>query len=258
MLLTPAVACTSDATTSEDVVRPGGGGKSDVNSGAISAGWYITFGGAAEGEFKKDFQFFGFPFFVKGGATFSLEVTRTGTDSGLDTTLFLYPTTNGEPTSTMDELAFDNDGGYGSLSKISRFVAPSDGQLLVVVGTADARGRGKFRVELSCEQRDGDCAGTVNAPDACAYVEDYVNDCVTDTVHLGDMCEDRTPDECYAAAFEYCLDDADRDLQEQIFQDLCGKAPFAFCPNDFSSFEQDVWNACTSTLETPTAPDWDD
>ncbi len=150
-----ALAAACSAETSDEVVRPptGGEGKADVDLGSITQSPVaLEFGGRIEGEFTRDLEFFGYRFRADSGADVSLGITQLGTAADLDTTLFVY---GPETTMFSDELAFDDDSGWGAQSRIESLIVPEQGAYLVVVGTKTGRGRGTFGLELGCNA--GDC-----------------------------------------------------------------------------------------------------
>lgn len=105
----------------------------------------------------------GFVFFAAEGSTVSLEVTHTGTSSGLDTQLKVYGPRLADG-SYPKTLAADDDGGYGKLSKVSGFTAPVSGFYLAEVA-ATATGAQHARLAMSC-------TGTCDSPGPVGAVDE--------------------------------------------------------------------------------------
>lgn len=143
-----ALSCDAgEADTSDDgVIEPVLDGKSDELGGVDDRG-ELTFGATADASFDEDFQFFGYTFEARENAVVDIEVTQAGSSQGLDTTLFVYRLSDdAEP----KRIAFDDDTGFGALSKLSDFRLFTEGRYAIVVGTKGAEGRGKFRLSLQC------------------------------------------------------------------------------------------------------------
>jgi hypothetical protein len=110
----------------------------------------LYFEDSVQGEFIDNFQFDAYTFRATADSPILIEVTQAGSSRGLDTTLFLFGPWNYEGYD-QTPIAEDNDSGYGKLSKFE-VTLPADGQYLVVVGTADAQGKGNYGLLLSCQQ----------------------------------------------------------------------------------------------------------
>ena len=101
----------------------------------------------------------GFVFFAAEGSKVSLEVTRAGTQAGLDTLLKVYGPRLADG-SYPKTLATDDDAGYGKLSKISGLEVSIPGFYLVeLTSPMPAAVPAKARLKLSCS---GTC--TTDAP----------------------------------------------------------------------------------------------
>ena len=125
----------------------------------------LAIGQSVTGEFDANFQFFGYTFGAgQTGATFDLEVTQKGSSRGLDTALFLYgERAPGDWTLLMQ----DDDDGWGRLSELEdvAFLGNFE-RYMAIVGTSDAQGRGRYRLELRCSS--GDCSSQPTCPDELA------------------------------------------------------------------------------------------
>ena len=100
----------------------------------------------------------GFVFYAATGAKVTLEVTKTGTSSGLDTRLVVYGPRLADGTYPRT-IAADDDEGYGKLSKVSGLPIDIGGFYLVEVANGAAVTTpvvdAKVRLKLSCT---GSCA----------------------------------------------------------------------------------------------------
>ncbi len=152
LALLPLAACDQPESGGDSgLVEPSLDGKSDEFSG-VEDGGTLRFGETIDGTFDEDFQFFEYTFRAREDALLDIEVTRSGSSQGLDTTLFLY---RNEPGAAPSRIAVDDDEGWGSLSRIRDFRLFSEGEYTIVVGTKNGSGRGNFRLSLGCA--DGDC-----------------------------------------------------------------------------------------------------
>lgn len=163
LALAAFTACVADDT--DDAVVPDvGSGKADASDHVVDRG-ALAFGAPSNGRFDEDLQFEGYRLAVRDGASVRVEVTHAGTASKLDSTLFVYGPCDGETCGT-EAIAFDDDSGWSKHSRISGLEL-AGGEYLVVVGTHDARGRGKYRLAATCE--NGECDPLPTEPAACAF-----------------------------------------------------------------------------------------
>ncbi len=217
-----------------DLTSPPIDGKADISDRVVDGG-PLAFGpeAAVSGVFDEDLQFFGWHLHVRDGSSVTLDVTQKGSSRGLDTTLYVYGPKTPAGGYGATALAFDDDEGWGTLSRLRELSLPSAGEYLVVVGTYNGRGRGNFRLEATCLTGDctpetppdpvvTDCHPAI-ASAILACVEDQANDpdydpSVTTRLDLIEACADAEP---VAPAWdELCA-------QSNPPQDVCG-----------SSFEQ--------------------
>ncbi|HEY5928614.1 MAG TPA: HAD family acid phosphatase [Kofleriaceae bacterium] len=94
----------------------------------------------------------GYVFYAAEAARVSVETTRTGSSSGLDTVLKVYGPRLADG-SYPKTLASDEDGGYGKLSKISELTITIPGFYLIEASfgaAATAADAKKARVKLAC------------------------------------------------------------------------------------------------------------
>ena len=164
-----SIACAAD--DSDAVVPELGSGKADALDHVVDRG-ALALATAADGVFVEDLEFHGYRLAVRPGARVRVEVTQAGTAKKLDTTLFVYgPLTDAGFGTTA--IAFDDDSGWGKQSRITGLELAAGGEYLVVVGTHDARGRGKYRVQATCE--NGDCSPLPPADVECVLPDEYRN-----------------------------------------------------------------------------------
>ncbi len=203
------------STAAEDggPIEPGFG-KSDGFSQIETSS--IEFGGEVTGEFSEDFQFFAYEFDALADGVISAEVTQAGTARGLDTTLFVYRVHDAD---TPSRIGFDDDGGWGTLSRIEEFTLYTDDTYALVVGTKGATGRGAFRLTLECD--NGACEPAPPPESACpSAMRAEIVDCIEEVSYEvfeyeGELSE----------AFSVCSDEDDAVFV--AYEDLClgGMAP---------------------------------
>lgn len=146
-----ALGCGEDSEKT-DIERPAFGKADGFGTPTILDD--LAFGEVSEHAFDTDGQFFGYTFRAKPGTIISAEITRKGTASALDSTLFLLGRSDGED---WEEVAFDDDSGFGKQSRLRDVKLPENfAEFMAVLGTADGKGRGHYRFELQCES--GECA----------------------------------------------------------------------------------------------------
>lgn len=91
----------------------------------------------------------GYVFYAGDGAKVTLEVTRGGTSSGLDTQLKVYGPRLSDG-SYPKTLATDDDSGYGKLSRVKDLAISIPGFYLVEVTTPAPQEAATARIKLSC------------------------------------------------------------------------------------------------------------
>jgi hypothetical protein len=153
MSLSFALGCAS-----EQPVEPPTLGKGDA-FGSVADRGNLAFDEAAVAEITRDLQFDGYRLYLGQPGTVTLETTHLGSSAGFDTTLFIYGPKTVAGGYGDSYLAIDDDGGWGRLSKLSSLDLEF-GEYLVVVGTPDALGRGRYRLQATCES--GDCGAAPN------------------------------------------------------------------------------------------------
>ena len=217
-------------------------GKADVGDQVIAKGG-LALGGEATTTFTGDLQFYGWTIETRAGAHVTLEVTQRGSARGLDTTLYLYgpKTENGGFGTTA--IAFDDDAGYGKLSKLRGFTVTDAGVYLVVLGTHDGRGRGNVRVTASCDDGLDACNPVVGGGGDCPVViAADIRACVTE--FLADPDNSGTTE---AYATELC---ADAEPVADAYDATCGagEKPI-WCEGDYETFATTVLPVCLRELQ---------
>jgi hypothetical protein len=127
-------------------------GKADVG-GSVRDKGVLAFGAenARADQFSSDLEFHGYRLAVGPDAVVSLEVTQLGSSRGLDTTLYVYGPRAAAGGYGTRAIAFDDDDGWGRLSRLRSLALPAPGDYLVVVGTHNALGRGAYRLLATCQ-----------------------------------------------------------------------------------------------------------
>ncbi|HEU0035282.1 MAG TPA: proprotein convertase P-domain-containing protein [Kofleriaceae bacterium] len=232
-------ACSGDGP----LVRPtlGGGAADGVDD--VTFRGTLALGTPVDGAFTANGQFDGYYLDVRAGAEVKLEITHGGSSMKLDTTLFVFgpERAGGYPD---DELAFDDNAGYGKLSKLTTTLS-EEGRYAVVVGTHDGKGRGRYRLVPTC--LSGDCAPLGGLPlGACpAPVLAAMRTCVDGNVG---PYEPLVP---HMNAAEQC---ADADVLAPVYDAEC--AAGGFCEATFEAFYDRYAAACTRDVKNAILDGW--
>lgn len=213
-------------------------GKSDAAERVEQRG-PLGFGEAgASGRFSEDLAWHGYVLAVRDDAVVTVEVTQKGTSRGLDTTLFLYGPMSAEGAYGTAAVAFDDDSGWGRLSRL-KGKRLAGGQWLVVVGTRDGRGRGDYRVEARCDS--GECAPEQGPAGACdARFVAAIEACVADWLADPDYdAEAQAHEELIAQC-------ADVEPMAPVRDEICAEAgaPAGLCGLDMEAFHVDYLPGC--------------
>ncbi len=197
LLIVGLFGCAEDSESPKVIAEPVVGGADSLRSVDVRS--RLKFEEAVEGVINEDMTFHGYEFASMPTGQFSVEVTQLGTSRGLDTSLWVYGRASG---SNWERIAFDDDAGWGALSKVKGLKAGDFKEFMAVVGTADSMGRGDYRLSLTCDN------------DAC----------VDDTIISVDGCDD-TVFEVYDACVVHDLESAEYtpdEPGEEIAIDYCG------------------------------------
>jgi len=140
-------------------------GKADAGDRVAKLG-AVSFGtsGAVTGAFVADLEWHGYMLAVRPDAVVTLDVTQKGSSRSVDTTMYLYGPKNAQGGYGSTATAFDDDAGWGRLSRLKK-QRLTGGEWLVVIGTRDGRGRGAYRIEATCDS--GECAPLPVASGSC-------------------------------------------------------------------------------------------
>ncbi|MCU0672052.1 MAG: proprotein convertase P-domain-containing protein [Myxococcota bacterium] len=238
-------ACASDTDDGLLVQPPLVDGKADVGDRVLDRG-PLGYGAenAVAGEFTEDLEFHGYFLQARAGAVVTLDVTRTGSSRSLDSALFVYGPRTEDAGFGTDAIAFDDDAGWSRLSRIRSFTFAAQGEYLVVIGTANARGRGRYRLEARCES--GDCLPPPPPPppvdgDCPAAFVETIEGCVTDWEADGGF-EGTTRD-----LVEQC---SDIEVVAGTYDALCASpdAPAELCAMSLEQIANDVLPVCAAEI----------
>lgn len=150
------------------------GGKADSASGIFYRG-ELGFGeeSAHADEFTGRGEFHAYEIELAADAPITLEITQKGSSRGMDTILYVFgPKNEGGVYDTI--VAFDDDLGWGLLSRVRDFAPPTQGTYLVIVGTYTGRQAGNYRLMATCQDGDA-CAPRAEDPmsELCVFGESY-------------------------------------------------------------------------------------
>lgn len=238
----PLAACADDPPKGE-VVAPVFAGKADVGDRVTLRG-DLAFGddAAVAGAFTEDLMFDAWVLNARPGARLLLEVTQRGSSRGLDTTLYVYGPRTADGDYGASAIAFDDDAGWGLLSRLRDLELVDGGEYLVVVGTATGRGRGDYRLRAVC------------ASDDCAPVE-VARACHPDlaaAVHacVADWQQDIDFDPYTMTETELLAQCADVEVVAGAWDALCAgpNAPAELCAYDIEGLGTKVMPACHREL----------
>lgn len=115
--------------------------------------------GSVQTRFTTNPQYLSFSFNARAGAQVKLEVTHLGSSMYLDTGLFVYGPKDASGSYGTTVRAQNDDDGYGELSKLASFTAPTQGEYLVVVSSGTGSGK-QFRLQADC--LSGTCTPVVD------------------------------------------------------------------------------------------------
>jgi endonuclease I len=186
------VASCGDDSTSESkeplqIPRMADPSKSDAVGDEVHQNGRLSLGGEVFGEFVEDGQLEGYFFTAEAGSVVTIDNTNRGTTRILDTTLFVFGPADDAGYYGVEPVGVDDDSGWGAHAKIAGLAIPSRGDYLVVLGTSQNTGRGRYRLELACQ--GGSCAVPCGAScgdeDPCSgYACDSRDGCISAAVPL--------------------------------------------------------------------------
>ena len=241
MLLSCTETASIKSSASEPVDPMLAAGKADAADRVVQQGALPLGPEARTGAFAEDLEFHGFELSMRNGARLALEVTQKGSSKGLDTTLYVYGPKSASGYGTQS-FAFDDDSGYGKLSKLKE-VQLDGGTWLVVVGTRDGRGRGAYRLQATCNS--GECAPVEPATGSCpSPMRDAIDACVAGWLSDADYDSSTQPHEELIAA---C---ADAEVVAPAYDATCGSSgmPADFCSMDLETLSMAVLPGCRDEI----------
>ena len=229
-----AAACSEKGDAVEPPIV---GGKTDIADRVPVLG-PLPLGGEVTGVLDADLEFHGYTLDVRPEAVVKLDITQRGSSRGLDTTLWVFGPATEAGGYGDDAIAFDDDSGWGLLSRLSGLELAEGGRYLVVVGTYDGHGRGNYRLTATCQSdacepvSEGTCHPVI-ADDIRACVVDFMND--PDNWAVSEL-----------EAVELC---ADAEPVADAYDEVCaGSAPPAFCQGSYEEFVLEYLPTCVFEL----------
>lgn len=236
------IGCTSEEKNGLLVEPPLADGKADVGDHVVDSG-PLGFGedNAVTGDISQDLEYHGYRLVARAGAVVTLDVTQRGSSRTLDSAIFLYGPRREAGGFGTSAIAFDDDAGWGLLSRIRSFTLETEGEYLVVLGTANARGRGRYRLEARCES--GDCSIPPPPPvgGLCPTAfADRIETCVTDWM-------ESEPEWFYTTTRRNLIEQcADIEIIAPTFDALCAEpnAPAELCANTLEQLSLGILPGC--------------
>lgn len=208
--------CTSNAIPG--IVDESLGVPADDNLQGINYRGPLTANAVRAGSISST-EIFGFELDVVAGARFDFEVTQSGSSRSLDTELVVYRRDRGG----FVRMAYDDDAGYGKLSRLRGVAFQETGRHLVVLRS---RNRGNYRLTARCRSAECLMAGTY-CPEAMLST---ISSCTRDR-----MAEDGDLEQDFLETAELC---ADAEVLATPYDAMCARSPRpAFCGN-FANFSE--------------------
>lgn len=215
------------------------GGKADVADRVEMRG-ELPLGGEVLGELSEDLEFHGYTLDVRAGAVVTLDVTQSGSSRSLDTSLFIYGPMAADGGFGSDALAFDDDSGWGRLSRLRDLALAGAGRYLIVVGSQDGRGRGRYRLTATCAS--GECAPVVPEGACHAVIAEDIRACVADL-----LADPDTATTGELEAIELC---ADAEPVADAYDAVCAApSPPDFCAGSYEEFVLGHLPGCVVELQ---------
>lgn len=234
-----AFSCSPTIDNDEpEVAQPSFGSADSLSS--VSVQETIAFDEAYSNVFDEDAVFHGYRFTSLPSGEVDIEITRKGSSSKLDTTLFLF---GQKSFRNWERIAFDNDDGWGKLSKITDVEMNEDySEYMIVVGTALGTSQGKYSLTLSCA--NGKCLNTTpvrfNSCNDSAFT--LFEGCVENELDNADF-GDRDP--ALEISIDYCVhDEGTLEYRHWECEDAGANAP------DYCRASEDAILAVASSCET--------
>lgn len=230
--------CDGDAGKGAPPSIDAGAGKADILDRVDERG-PLAFGGSRAGTLTMDGEYHAYRVSARAGARITFDNSNGGTARDLDSVLYLF----GPGTDTgfgSEALAVDDDSGWGRHGRIQDFVVEIAGEYLLVIGTFDGRGRGKYRVTAECGEGECDFVPLPTLASAChAAILTDIETCVDGLTVNADPEEGPMP---VADAIAMCSDaEPIADAHDAICADE--GAP-SFCTLDYEQFTYHMVPVC--------------
>ncbi len=227
------------AAKGDVALPPIGDGKADISDRVPVLG-PLALGGEVRGVIDEDLEFHGYTLEVRPGARVKLDITQLGSSRGIDTTLFVFGPANPAGAYGGEAIAFDDDSGWGQLSRLSHLDLDEGGRYLVVVGTFDGRGRGRYRLFASCES--GEC-GPLATGRCHPVIAADIRACVVDIM----ADPERAPMGGEMEAVELC---SDAEPVADAYDEVCAApSPPDFCDGTYEEFALEELPTCMFELQ---------
>ena len=227
------------AAKGDVALPPVGDGKADISDRVPVLG-PLALGGEVRGVIDEDLEFHGYTLDVRPGARVKLDITQLGSSRGIDTTLFVYGPASPAGAYGGEAIAYDDDSGWGQLSRLSHLELDEGGRYLVVVGTFDGRGRGRYRLFASCES--GEC-GPVSTGQCHPVIADDIRACVVDIM----ADPESAPRGGEMEAIELC---SDAEPVADAYDEVCAApSPPDFCDGTYEEFALEELPTCMFELQ---------
>lgn len=126
---------------------------------------------AITSEFVGAGQLHTYELSVGAQAELSLEITQRGSSRGLDTILYVFGPRAEDGQYPPQVVAYDDDRGWGALSRIRPLTLADEGTYLVIVGTFSGRQQGRYRLEATCLGTS--CEPMTPTPAGCVFGAQY-------------------------------------------------------------------------------------
>ena len=178
-----ALALLPGCESKEDFV-PSTDSKSDATD-TVPRPEHISFGAETSEEFTRALDHHGYTFSAAAGTDAIVEVTHLGSASALDTALFVFGPSRGNGFFGDEAIAFDDDGGFGKLSKVSVPIAEAGTYLAVLRPAGNSRGH--YRLTLGCKSEPclaAPSTPTVSWPQAVTNFAEMAIDLECDTTNF--------------------------------------------------------------------------
>jgi hypothetical protein len=217
---------------------PMSGGKADISDRVPVLG-ALALGGEVRGEITEDLEFHGYTLEVRAGAVVELDIPNQGSSRNLDSTLFVYGPASAAGAYGTEAIAYDDDSGWGQHSRLSDLELADGGRYLVVVGTFDGMGRGRYRLTATCES--GEC-GPVSTGQCHPVIADDIRACVVDFMSDPDNWQTTELE-----AVELC---GDAEPVADAYDEVCaGATPPDFCDGTYEEFALEHLPICIFELQ---------